>query len=305
MGGERELEQWSIADRAEELITFEVLLDSLVKPNMYILTAILRSPQGCRTWSVLKNPQDIYGYRVSLRELRVKHPSSSPVRSHSSTPNSGKGFRGARRSPSRDAKIRERNRNLAAWSAVLVLGTVGLSYASVPLYRMFCQVTGFGGTVQTTQMDDDNGILTEIDEANIVEGRPIRIRFNADVSAHVPWRFSPLQSEIVVLPGETALAFYVAKNLSDSPITGIATYNITPAKAAIYFNKVQCFCFDEQRLKPGEGLDMPVFFYIDPEFAHDSNMDDVKDIVLSYTFFRAEDVTPEQLQKAQAVAMGQ
>ncbi|CAN8075756.1 unnamed protein product [Agarophyton chilense] len=166
-------------------------------------------------------------------------------------------------------------------------------------------VTGFGGTVRTKDGDEGDDFITAIDEAKVVEDRPIKIRFNADVSAHVPWRFTPLQSEVVVLPGETVLAFYAAKNLSPEPITGIATYNVTPAKAAIYFNKVQCFCFDEQRLKPGEALDMPVFFYIDPEFASDENMSEIKDIMLSYTFFKAEDVTPEQLQRAQAAAMGQ
>lgn len=212
--------------------------------------------------------------------------------------------RGARRSPERESMIRERNKNLAAWALALTLGTVGLSYASVPLYRVFCQVTGFGGTVRTDE-EDDVGFITAIEDAQIVEGRPIKIRFNADVSARVPWRFSPLQNEVVVLPGETALAFYVARNLSKEPITGIATYNVTPAKAAIYFNKVQCFCFDEQRLKPGEALDMPVFFFIDPEFAKDEKMSDVKDITLSYTFFKAEDVSPEELQRAQALAMGQ
>lgn len=185
----------------------------------------------------------------------------------------------------------------------IAFGTMGLSYASVPLYRVFCQVTGFGGTVRREDEEGD-GFITAIDEAKVVQDRPIRVRFNADVSAKMPWRFTPSQSEVVVLPGETALAFYVARNVSSEPITGIATYNVAPAKAGIYFNKVQCFCFDEQRLKPGEALDMPVFFFIDPEFAQDESMADVKDIMLSYTFFRAEDVTPEQLQRAQALAMG-
>lgn len=158
--------------------------------------------------------------------------------------------------------------------------------------------------MRTAEDGGDDDFMSEIDETRIVEGRPITISFNADVSARVPWRFTPQQSKIVVLPGETVLAFYLAKNISDEAVTGIATYNVTPAKAAIYFNKVQCFCFDEQRLKPGEELDMPVFFFIDPEFADDEDMVDVKDIMLSYTFFKAEDVTPEQLQRAQALAMG-
>lgn len=226
------------------------------------------------------------------------------------------------RSAAHAEEIRKRNNSLMAWSLAIVLGTIGLSYASVPLYRVFCQVTGFGGTVRTIRRvdntkkikkegtgeedddDDDDDDDFMVDENRIVPGRPITIRFNADVSARVPWKFTPQQSQVVVLPGETALAFYLAENKSTEAVTGIATYNITPAKAAIYFNKVQCFCFDEQRLKPGEKLDMPVFFFIDPDFADDGDMDDIKDIMLSYTFFKAEDVTPEQLVKAQAIAMG-
>lgn len=214
------------------------------------------------------------------------------------------------RSAERMAELQKRNRNVLVWALAVVLGTVGLSYASVPLYRLFCQVTGFGGTVRRIDVlpggrvgsDDDDDDSDASDEIRVVRDRPLTVRFNADVSARVPWRFKPLQTEVVVLPGETVLAFYLAENRSDAPITGIATYNIAPAKAAIYFNKVQCFCFDEQRLKAGEDLDMPVFFYIDPEFADDPTMNDVFDITLSYTFFRAEDVTPEQLLQAQALA---
>ncbi len=209
----------------------------------------------------------------------------------------------ASRGAAREAELARRNKSFAAWMLAVALGTVGLSYASVPLYRVFCQVTGFGGTVRAGDEDGD-AFVTALADADVVEDRPIRIRFNADVTAKMPWRFTPAQSEVVVLPGETALAFYVAENLSGKPITGIATYNVAPAKAGVYFNKVQCFCFDEQRLKPGEELDMPVFFFIDPEFAADEAMADVHDITLSYTFFRAEDVTPEQLQRAQALAMG-
>lgn len=185
----------------------------------------------------------------------------------------------------------------------IAMGTVGLSYASVPLYRVFCQVTGFGGTVRRGDGEEVE-FETALDDVEIVPGRPITVRFNADVSARVPWRFTPSQAEVTVNPGETALAFYVAENLAEEAINGISTYNVTPAKAGMYFNKVQCFCFDEQRLKPGEVLDMPVFFYLDPSLVEDEGMADVKDITLSYTFFRAEDVTPEQLQRAQAAAMG-
>lgn len=204
---------------------------------------------------------------------------------------------------SRAAILRERNRNFAAWMLAVALGTVGLAYASVPLYRVFCQVTGFGGTVRRVEQDDDDN-YTGLEDLEIVEGRPITVRFNSDLSAKVPWRFTPAQSEVTVLPGETALAFYVAENTSNEPITGIATYNVAPARAGMYFNKIQCFCFDEQRIKPGEKLDMPVFFYLDPSLVEDEAMEDIKDVTLSYTFFRAEDVTPEQLQRAQAEAMG-
>lgn len=260
-----------------------------------MLRALSTSRIAIRLHSLSSSPRPLF-----VRPTNVLPPRSFATHANpQSTP-------GARRSPLRDAQIRQRNKSLAAWALAIALGTVGLSYASVPLYRVFCQVTGFGGTVKATDADDDDSsdFITPLEEARVIEGRPITIRFNADLSARVPWRFTPLQSELVVLPGETALAFYLAENKSSQPITGIATYNVTPAKAAIYFNKVQCFCFDEQRLKPGEALDMPVFFFIDPEFAHDDQMADVNDIMLSYTFFKAEDVTPEQLAKAQARALG-
>lgn len=240
------------------------------------------------------------------------HPSSHLVRrllssgtSGTASGRAGAGRVGARRSAAREAEIREGNKSFALWMFAVALGTVGLSYASVPLYRVFCQVTGFGGTVRRAGADgEDDEFETDLSDVEIVEGRPITVRFNGDVSARVPWRFTPSQPEVTILPGETALAFYVAENRSAAPITGIATYNVTPAKAGMYFNKVQCFCFDEQRLKPGEKLDMPVFFFLDPSLVEDEGMNDVKDITLSYTFFRAEDVSPEQLQQAQAAAMG-
>lgn len=206
----------------------------------------------------------------------------------------------------RAAATRERNRSLAAWMTAVVAATVGLSYASVPLYRVFCQVTGFGGTTRGRvgagaggDDADDDAFVTSTDVTRPVAGaRPITIRFNADVSAGVPWRFTPATPAARVRPGETALAFYTAENLGDTPLTGIATYNVTPAKVGIYFNKVQCFCFDEQRLAGGEVVDMPVFFFLDPEFAADERMADVDEVTLSYTFFRAEDVSMEELQEA-------
>jgi len=117
---------------------------------------------------------------------------------------------------------------------------------------------------------------------------PITVRFSASTSDTLQWKFKPQQREVQVVPGETALAFYTAHNKTDEPIVGVATYNITPLKAGLYFNKIQCFCFDQQRLRPKEEVDMPVFFYIDPEFVNDPQMANVHDIVLSYTFFKAK-----------------
>lgn len=239
-------------------------------------------------------------------------PSRASPRTHLTLPSPNRALTTAKprvsaaRSASRTAEIAARNRALAAWALAIAMGTVGLSYASVPLYRVFCQVTGFGGTVRRAGEDDedDDGFETALDDVVIVPNWPITVRFNADVSSRVPWRFTPSQASVTVNPGETALAFYVAENLAQEAINGISTYNVTPAKAGMYFNKVQCFCFDEQRIKPGEVLDMPVFFYLDPALVEDEGMADVKDITLSYTFFRAEDVTPEELQRAQAAAMG-
>lgn len=121
--------------------------------------------------------------------------------------------------------------------------------------------------------------------------KPITVTFNADVSSSLEWKFKPQQYEVKVVPGETALAFYTATNTSDKPIVGISSYNISPPKAGLYFNKIQCFCFDQQRLKPHEEVDMPVFFYIDPDFADDPKMHNVRNIVLSYTFFKAKKQT--------------
>lgn len=264
-----------------------------------------------RGLSVIARPQSaplpLRSESLIRQRLKTDRLLSAPAKRKCATSSTSKGGGarrvGATRSAEREAEIRERNRSFAAWMLAIAMGTVGLSYASVPLYRVFCQVTGFGGTVRTADGETDE-FETALEDVEIVPGRPITVRFNADVSARVPWRFTPSQAEVTVLPGETALAFYVAENLSSVPINGISTYNVTPAKAGMYFNKIQCFCFDEQRLKPGEALDMPVFFYLDPSLVEDEGMSDVKDITLSYTFFRAEDVTPEELQQAQAAAMG-
>ncbi|CAG8440375.1 6273_t:CDS:2 [Acaulospora colombiana] len=143
------------------------------------------------------------------------------------------------------------------------------------------ETTGFGGTPMagSSKFSPDR-LVPEKDS------RRIKVTFNADRSRALPWSFTPQQREVRVLPGETALAFYTAKNDSDQDIIGIATYNVTPFKVAPYFNKIQCFCFEEQKLEAGEEVDMPVFFFIDPEFNDDPLMKDVDTITLSYTFFK-------------------
>ncbi|MBN8195777.1 cytochrome c oxidase assembly protein [Thalassospira povalilytica] len=174
-------------------------------------------------------------------------------------------------------KTKAQNRKIL-FSCVFVVGAmVGLAYASVPLYKLFCQVTGFGGTTQ---------VATEA-PAEVSE-KTIKVRFNADVNSGLNWQFKPEQREITVRLGEDNLAYYMAENMSVQPITGQAVYNVTPLKAGQYFNKIACFCFDEQTLEPGQRVDMPVSFYVDPAIAEDINTQDVKTITLSYTFFKAE-----------------
>ncbi len=171
-----------------------------------------------------------------------------------------------------------RNRRTAAIVAGVVAGMVGLSFASVPLYKAFCQVTGFGGTTQRVEAP-----------AGQVLARTITIRFDATVGQGLAWTFKPEQVSQTLHVGETGLAFFAAKNLTDRPITGRATFNVQPAKAGQYFNKIDCFCFTEQTLKPGEGASMPVTYFIDPAIAADSGLDDVQTITLSYTFFPWDD----------------
>lgn len=161
------------------------------------------------------------------------------------------------------------------------------SYAAVPLYRRFCQATGYGGTVQRRETVEEK--IARHSQDGTVTTREIIVQFNADVADGMPWKFLPTQREVRVKPGESALAFYTAENKSSAPIVGVSTYNVTPMKAAVYFNKIQCFCFEEQRLLPGEQVDMPVFFYIDPEFETDPRMDGINNIILSYTFFKVSE----------------
>jgi cytochrome c oxidase assembly protein subunit 11 len=159
---------------------------------------------------------------------------------------------------------------------------VGLAYASVPLYRLFCQVTGFGGTPQRALANDSQAI-----------DRTVTVQFNADIGGNLPWRFAPAQRAVEVQVGADAMAYFEAENLSDRPVAGSAVFNVTPEKAAPYFVKVQCFCFERQELAPGATASLPVAFFIDPAIAQDPNLDDLGLITLSYTFYPAPPDTSE------------
>lgn len=166
------------------------------------------------------------------------------------------------------------NKKTAGIILGVVAGMVVLSFASVPAYRAFCQVTGWGGTTQRAEAGADRTLA-----------RAITIRFDGTVSQGLNWRFKPEQVDQTLNIGETGLAFYEAENLSERAVTGRASFNVSPAKAGIYFRKIECFCFTEQTLQPGEKVSMPVTYFIDPGLAEDPNLAEVETITLSYTFF--------------------
>ncbi|ODV74960.1 Cox11p CYBJADRAFT_166736 [Cyberlindnera jadinii NRRL Y-1542] len=182
----------------------------------------------------------------------------------------------------REKEQQFKNRTTINYAVSVFFMFIGLSYAAVILYRTLCARTGFGGRPVTDKrkFTDDKLVPVDMDKR-------IRVGFTSEVSDILPWKFVPQQREVHVLPGETALAFFKAKNKSDRDIVGMATYSITPGEASPYFNKIQCFCFEEQRLAAGEEVDMPVFFFIDPDFANDPRMRNIEDIVLHYAFFKA------------------
>ena len=153
---------------------------------------------------------------------------------------------------------------------------IGVGYAAVPLYKLFCEATGFGGTIQRVDGDIASG--------QGIAGKIMSIRFDANHVNELPWEFKPERTVEKVTIGEREMAFFTAKNLSDKPITGRASYNVTPTQAGKYFNKIQCFCFNEQTLKPGEQVRMPVIYYVDPGIITDPDANSVQEITLSYTF---------------------
>ena len=163
----------------------------------------------------------------------------------------------------------------------VVAGMVGLSFASVPLYRLFCAVTGFGGTTQRAET-----------APNRVAAALITVRFDAQVAPGLDWEFRPLQTAVAVHPGAQNQVYFRAVNHSKTPITAQAVYNVTPTKAGIYFDKLQCFCFNSQTLEPGQSVDMGVLFFVDPDMLSDPSTSEVRSITLSYTMFRSPETTP-------------
>ena len=171
--------------------------------------------------------------------------------------------------------LQRRNGRTAALAALLVVAMVGLAFASVPLYRLFCQVTGFGGTTQRAAAADVPGAV----------GRMISVRFDANVSPALGWEFRPVDNRRDVAIGARNIALFTARNLTGRPMVGTATFNVTPSQAGQYFTKIQCFCFTEQRLEPGQEVRMPVIFFVDPAILRDPAARDISEITLSYSFY--------------------
>jgi cytochrome c oxidase assembly protein subunit 11 len=160
----------------------------------------------------------------------------------------------------------------------VVAGMAGISLASPKLYRMFCEATGYGGTPKT------EGVTRP---AAVADGE-VTVSFDANVNSALPWRFRPEQRQVRLRLGEETLVHFTAANFSEQPVTGTATFNVVPEKVAPYFSKLECFCFTEQTLAPGQEVSMPVVFFVDPVLAQDATARDVTHITLSYTFFRAQ-----------------
>jgi cytochrome c oxidase assembly protein subunit 11 len=171
--------------------------------------------------------------------------------------------------------LARQNRKVAMLAGLFALAMIVLGFASVPLYRAFCQATGFNGTTQRAEGDAPGAVV----------GKIVNVRFDANIDPGMGWTFRPAQTVTRTAVGARQLAFFEAVNTTDHPITGRATYNVTPVQAGQYFDKIQCFCFNEQTLKPGERVRMPVVFYVDPKLLDDADARDISEITLSYTFF--------------------
>jgi cytochrome c oxidase assembly protein subunit 11 len=186
--------------------------------------------------------------------------------------------------------LQNRNRRVGLIALALALAMVGLGFASVPLYRIFCQVTGYGGTTQRASAAEAAAIK--------VSGKTIIVRFDGNVDRGMAWEFRPDQVSQTVSIGARSLARFSAKNLSDRAITGRASFNVEPEQAGLYFHKIQCFCFTEQTLRPGEQVDMPVIYYVDPKILTDPDTRDIGAITLSYTFHKTAQSGAKALDRA-------
>ncbi|WP_439468736.1 cytochrome c oxidase assembly protein [Blastomonas fulva] len=173
--------------------------------------------------------------------------------------------------------VSRRNRKAALLALCFAGGMLGMGYAAVPLYRIFCEATGFGGT--TMKVSEETASAIAVTDKQIV------VRFDSNVSSALPWRFKPENPTEKISIGARDMAAFVAENLSSKPVTGTATFNVTPVQAGRYFAKVQCFCFTEQTLQPGEKVRMPVIYYVDPAILTDPDTKDIEEITLSYTFY--------------------
>ena len=188
------------------------------------------------------------------------------------------------------APLEYRNRRVGLIALAGALVMLGLGYASVPLYRLFCEATGFGGTTQRANEAQANSVA--------VAAKTISVRFDGNVESGMPWEFGPEQVTQTLRIGARKMAFFKAHNLSPKAVTGVASFNVTPANAGRYFNKVQCFCFNQQTLKPGQTVDMPVIYYVDPAILTDPDAKDIEQITLSYTFHQVVDPEPNPLDPA-------
>ncbi|MCX7349478.1 MAG: cytochrome c oxidase assembly protein [Alphaproteobacteria bacterium] len=188
-------------------------------------------------------------------------------------------------------KQMSRNSRVVLLSTATVVAMVGLTYASVPLYRLFCQVTGFGGTTQRAETAPKQSL-----------DKTVSVRFDANTSSKLDWTFHPVQSAVKVKFGEQTMAYYEAVNRSDKTVTGTAVFNVTPPQAGAFFNKIQCFCFTEQTLTPGEKIEMPVTFFVDPDMLNDPDAAGVDEITLSYTFYPVDKPKAVTEAKTQAPA---
>ena len=174
--------------------------------------------------------------------------------------------------------LARKNGRVAVFAGLLAVAMIGLAFAAVPLYRLFCQVTGLGGT--TMRAEESAAAMVQP-----VAGKSVSIRFDANVSRDLTWQFKPQETQRTVPIGARNMTAYSARNMTSRPLTGTATFNVTPVQAGKYFSKVQCFCFQEQTLQPGEEVRMPVVFYVDPAILDDPDARKISEITLSYTFF--------------------